>query len=31
VQREIDRHQEERARRGESADWQTTRAMTEGD
>ena len=30
VQREIERHQEERARRGESTDWQTTRAMSEG-
>ena len=31
VQREIDRHQEERARRGEDAAWETTRAMSEGD
>ena len=29
VQGEIDRHREERARRGEAADWQTTRAMTD--
>ena len=31
VQREIDRHQEERARRGESGDWQTTRTMAASD
>ena len=29
VQLEIDRHQEERARRGETGEWQTTRAMSE--
>ena len=28
VQREIDRHQEERARRGESRAWETTRSMS---
>ena len=31
VQREIDRHQEERARRGESGDWRTTRTMGASD
>ena len=29
VQREIDRHQEERAGRGEAGAWETTRAMSE--
>ena len=31
VQLEIARHQEERARRGETGDWQTTRVMSERD